>query len=115
LKINEFFSFFPPSHEILIQDLDKADTRLILSVWCRRPAVENPEIEIFSCLIPKATGERVPVGAKVVSIHKKEGLDCLLLDVQLGDLAPGDYDLEIEAVESQTGSSARIQKPITVR
>ena len=66
--------------------------------------------------LTNAAGEEFPVTTKIVESKKvAAGRSALALEIQLPDLASGDYALEITAVDAATGTAHVLRSPFSVK
>ncbi len=109
-------SFYPllPMHcSPLVKNLE-ADDKVILAVIAAVfPADQLPEVNLDVRMTLASTGEEFPLEARILEAKRAEnGKDVLLLEIDLPDLRPGEYELEIKATESTTQAQSVMKTSI---
>ncbi len=57
----------------------------------------------------------IPIGFSVLETGKEGGIDVLLAELDLPDLEPGDYILEVTLVDPSGGTQSSVARPLAVR
>jgi len=109
-------SFYPllPMHcSPLVKNLE-ADDKIILAVIAAVfPADQLPEVNLDVRMTLPSTGEEFPLEARILEAKRAEnGKDTLVLEIDLPDLRPGEYELEITATESATQAQSVMKTSI---
>jgi hypothetical protein len=109
-------SFYPllPMHcSPLVKNLE-ADDKVILAVIAAVfPADQLPEVNLDVRMTLASTGEEFPLEARILEAKRAEnGKDVLMLEIDLPDLRPGEYELEIKATESTTQAQSLMKTSI---
>lgn len=96
-----FYPLLPLHCSPLVKNLE-ADDKVILAVIAAVfPTDQQPEVNLDVQMTMPSTGEEFPLEARILEAKRAEnGKDVLVLEIDLPDLQPGEYELEIKATES---------------
>jgi hypothetical protein len=108
-----FYPLLPMHCSPLVKNLE-ADDKIILAVIAAVfPADQLPEVNLDVRMTLSSTGEEFPLEARILEAKRAEnGKDVLMLEIDLPDLPPGDYELEIKATESATQAQSVMKTSI---
>jgi hypothetical protein len=97
----------------LVKNLE-ADDKIILAVIAAVfPADQRPEVNLDVRMTLPSTGEEFPLEARILDSKRAEnGKDTLVLEIDLPELRPGEYELEIKATESTTNAQSIMKTSI---
>jgi len=108
-SIINFFPLLPRGCSPLVKVLDAGVTRLWAVVPCRFQPGLAREVELDVHLIKLPASERLRLDSEILEVKESEdGAVFLSLEINLPDLEPGEYELEIAALES----AAQIQETV---
>jgi VWFA-related protein len=108
-----FYPLLPMHCSPLVKNLE-ADDKVILAVIAAVfPADQLPEVNLDVRMTLSSTGEEFPLEARILEAKRAEnGKDVLMLEIDLPDLRPGEYELEITATESATQAQSVMKTSI---
>ena len=106
LSLIKIYPFLSNKHSPLIEELEEGTPKLLAIIPCAVANIEEPDIQLSSCLIPHSTGEKIPLSFSIISAEKEKEFDILLIELELPELRPGKYSLEIGAEEVTSGSKS---------
>jgi VWFA-related protein len=111
LSLGDFYKFLPKDHCLVVRDLEPGIKNLLAVLPVT--AAEGPalEVEFSARLHPRAEGEPINLEMEIVDIQETDTqTDILMMEIRLPDLKPGEYELEIEALEKKTSARSFVQK-----
>ncbi len=114
-SLDEIFPFVTNQHSPLIHELDKNVSKLHAVLRCSIIGIQEPVVDISANLIENTSGEKESLSFSILSTEKKEETDILLLELELPELKPGEYSIEIIAEEEKTDSRSRMAQTFKVR
>jgi hypothetical protein len=100
----KIYPFLSNKHSPLVEELEKGTPKLLAIIPCAVTNIEEPDIQLSSCLIQHSTGEKIPLSFSIISAEKEKEFNVILIELELPELRPGKYSLEIGAEEAITGS-----------
>jgi VWFA-related protein len=108
-----FYPLLPIHCSPLVKNLE-ADDKVILAVIAAVfPEDQLPEVNLDVRMTLASTGEEFPLEARILEAKRAEnGKDVLMLEIDLPDLRPGEYELEITATESVTQAQSVMKTSI---
>jgi len=75
-----------------------------------------PAFEFAAWLHPKTEGETMELPIQITDVRTiNENKDILMMDIRLPELAPGEYQLEIEAVGRDTTVRLSVHRHLILR
>jgi len=114
-SLNEIFPFVTNQHSPLIHELDQGVSKLHAVLRCSIIGIQEPVIDISANLIENASGEKESLSFSILSTENKEEMDILLLELELPELKPGEYSLEIIAEGDKTDSRSQMAQTFIVK
>lgn len=116
LSLRNFYKFLPKDHCLVVRDLEpgiKSLLAVLPVVVSKGPA---PEIEFSARLHPRPEGEPINTAMEIVDIQETGAqTDILMMEIRLPDLKPGEYELEIEALEKKTSARSFVRKFLVLK
>ncbi len=110
-SLSDFYKFLPKEHSLVVRELEQGIESLLAVLPLTVAEGPAPEIELSIRLHPMPDGETIDLAAKVVDIKDTDtNTDILMIEIRLPDLKPGEYELEIEALEKERLASSFIRK-----
>ncbi len=111
ISLGEFYKFLPKNHCLVVRDLEPGIKSLLAVLPVAVAEGPTPEIELSVRLLPKPEGEAINLTTEIVDIQKTNTkIDILMMEIRLPDLKPGEYELEIEALEKKTSARSFVRK-----
>ena len=110
-SLSDFYKFLPSNHCLVVRDLESGIESLLAVLPLTVAEGPAPEIELSIRLHPRPEGEAINLAAEIVDIkNTNTNTDILMIEIRLPDLKPGEYELEIEALEKEILASSFIRK-----
>jgi len=112
----DFYPFLPKNGSPLIGALRAGERKIQAVIAAEFPAgAATPKVDL-SFLLTNAAGQAFPIATRIVEMKKIAATrSALALEIDLPDLAPGDYILAITAAEAATKASYILRSPFTVK
>lgn len=111
----DFYPFLPKNGSPLVGALRTGEKTILAVITAEFPAgTAAPKVDL-SFNLTNAAGESFPVATRIVEMKKIAATrSALALEINLPDLAPGDYILAITATEAAIGTMHVLRSPFTV-
>lgn len=110
-SLGEFYKFLPRNHYLIVRDLEPGIRNLLAVLPVAVAEGPAPEIDLSVRLHPRPEGEPINLTTEIVDIQKTNTkTDILMMEIRLPDLKPGEYELEIEALEKKTSARSFVRK-----
>ena len=110
-SLSDFYKFLPRNHCLIVRDLESGIESLLAVLPLTVAEGPTPEIELSIRLHPKPEGEPIDLTAEIVDVKNTDtNTDILMIAIRLPDLKPGEYELEIEALEKEILASSFVRK-----
>jgi len=109
------YYFLSNKNSPLLDELDRGTSTLLGIVLCSIFNIQEPEVDLIANLIDQASYEKIPLTFSIISAKSKEEIDILLIELQLPELQPGKYSLEIIAEEITSNSSSKASRTFIVK
>jgi len=111
LSLSELYKFLPRNHCLVVRDLEPGIRSLLAVLPLTVAEGPAPEIELSVRLHPRPEGEAINLTAEIVDIKNTDtNTDILMIEIKLPDLKPGEYELEIGALEKEILASSFVRK-----
>ncbi len=110
------YPFDTARYSPVMGQIEKGTKSLFAVLRCSFSGIQDPEIKLSASLIHRLNNAAKKPPAKVL-IHKKyheEDTDIFLIELQTGELKPGEYFLYLLADEGKTQSGSRLSIPLKV-
>jgi len=98
-----------------VDTLEKGISKLYAIVHCSHRKIDKPKIELFAHLTQLPSGEKTRLLFSVLKTEKEKETDVLLIEINLPEMLPGRYSLEMIAQEMASGSESRTVQIFNVR
>jgi len=116
LSLINIYPFLSREYSPFVGDLDQGISKLLAAVRCSVVDIQEPEIDISVNLIQHPSGEKIPLSSSILSRKKEDGnMDIFLIELQLPELKPGRYSLEITAEEKTTKLKSQATRTFQVK
>jgi len=111
LSLSDFYKFLPKDHCLVVRDLEPGIKSLLAALPVTAAKGPAPEVEFSVRLHPRPEGEPINLAMEIVDIQETSAkTDILMMEIRLPDLKPGEYELEIEALEKKTFARSFVRK-----
>jgi VWFA-related protein len=111
LSLSELYKFLPRNHCLVVRDIESGIKSLLAVLPLTVAEGPAPEIELSVRLHPRPEGEAINLTAEIIDIkNTSTKTDILMIEIRLPDLKPGEYELEIEALEKEILASSFVRK-----
>jgi hypothetical protein len=100
LSIANIYPFLSNRHSPLVDTLEKGISKLFAIVHCSHKEIDKPNIEFSAHLTQFPSGEKIRLLFSILKTEKEKETDVLLLEINLPELLPGKYSLEMTAQET---------------
>jgi len=111
LSLSELYKFLPRNHCLVVRDLEPGIRSLLAVLPLTVAEGPAPEIEFSVRLHPRPEGEVINLTAEIIDIKNTDtNADILMIEIRLPDLKPGEYELEIGAIEKEILASSFVRK-----
>jgi len=111
LSLSELYKFLPRNHCMVVRDLEPEIRSLLAVLPVSVVEGPAPEIELSVRLHPRPEGEAINLATEIIDIkNTSTKTDILMIEIRLPDLKPGEYELEIEALEKEILASSFVRK-----
>jgi len=118
----EFLSLFPlipRGHTIVVGNLPVGTREIVAVVPVRVqpfPPGNPPRINVGGKLRPHPAGEDTALGLELVDAQRtSDGRQCLVVRIPLPELAPGVYEIEIEAADAASGAADSVRTTLVLK
>ena len=116
LSINDIYPFLDNNFSPLIDEVNKEITSLLAVLRLSITDIPDHEIEISVHLHNHSSQEKVELPDSFILSNKNiEGIEVLLLEIQLPKLEPGDYSIEITADEKKTQAQSQVTRNLKIK
>jgi VWFA-related protein len=110
-SLGEFYKFLPRNHCLVVRDLEQGIKSLLAVLPVAVAEGPTPEIELSVRLHPRPEGKAINLATEIIDIKNTSAkTDVLMIEIRLPDLKPGEYELEIEALEKKTFARSFVRK-----
>lgn len=115
LSIANIYPFLSNRNSPLVDTLEKGSSKLFAVVRCSYIEIEKPKIGLSAHLIHHPSGEKTRLSFAVLKAEKKEDSNVILIEINLPEMQPGRYSLEMTAQESTIGLKSSTFQLFNVR
>lgn len=116
LSINDIYPFLANNFSPLVEEVDRGISSLLAVLRLSIIDIPDHEIEFSVHLFNHASQEKVQLSDSfILSNENIEGTEVLLLEIQLPELDPGNYSIEITADEMTTHASSQATRNFKIR
>ena len=115
LSLNNIYTFLPNKHSPLVKEVDQGISELLAVVRCSVVNIQNPNVELSAHLILHLSGEKFPLTLSIISSKTEQDTYVFLIVLQLPEMKPGDYTIEIMGEEPKTKSKSQVTRTFIVK
>jgi VWFA-related protein len=116
LSLGNVYKYLPKNHRIVVQEIGP-ETKSFFAVL---PVISTghsaSEVEFAVRLRPKPEGESIVLPMQIKDVRPvSKNKNILMMEIGLPELAPGEYELEIEATAKNPSSRFSVRRSLTKR
>ncbi len=116
LSLRDLYRFLPKNHCLVVRDLGNEIKSLLAVLPVTVAEALVPEVEFNARLLPRPEGEPINLAMEIVDIQETGTQTYILMtEIRIPDLKPGEYELEIEALEKKTSARSSVRKSLLVK
>ena len=115
LSISKIYPFLSNQHSPLVDTLEKGISKLFGIVHCSHREIDKPKIELFAYLTQLPSGEKTRLLFSILKTEKEKEINVLLIEINLPEMLPGRYSLEMIAQDMASGSESRTVQTFNVK
>ena len=114
-SLDSIYHFLSNKNSPLLDECEQGVSMLLGVVLCSVFDIQEPEVNLTANLINQASGEEIPLTLSIISSKSKEETDILFIELQLPELQPGKYTLEIIAEEITSNSRSQVTRALRIK
>lgn len=115
LSISNIYPFLSNRHSPLVDTLEKGISKLFAIVQCSHRKIDKPKIVLSAHLTQLPSGEKTRLLFSILKTKKEKDTNTLLLEINLPEMLPGRYSLEMTAHEMTRELKSRTVQTFNVR
>jgi VWFA-related protein len=116
LSLGDIYKYIPKNHQLVVGNISPKTRNLLAVLPVTYLAGPSPEIEFSVLLHPKPEGDALTLPMQINHVHTiSSNKDIVMIEMKLPDSGPGDYELEIEALEKNTSSRFSVRRSLAVK
>ena len=116
LSINDIYPFLANNFSPLVEEIDREISSLLAVVRLSIIDIPDHEIEFSVFLYNHSSQKKVELSDSfILSNENIDGTEVLLFEIQLPELEPGDYSIEITADEMTTQARSQVTRNFEIR
>ncbi len=115
LSIADIYPFLSNRHSPLVDVLEKGSSKLLAVVRCSHREIDEPKVELSAHLIQHPSGEKTQLPFSVLNAKTEEDSNVVLIEIDLPEMLPGRFSLELTAQESTSGQKSSTVQSFSVR
>lgn len=115
-SLGDFYRFHPKNYCIVVREVGTGVKSLLAVIPANVTEGMVPEVTFSVRLLPKPEGEPVVLSNEIVDVQKAgAGAEILVMEIALPEVEPGEYELEIEAVDKNTLGLYYVRKSLVFK
>ena len=116
LSINDVYPYLSNEFSPVVEELEQGILKLLAVVRCSILNIKEPDVELSANLIDHSSNKKVPLSnSSILSTENIEGTEVLFMEIQLPELEPGDYSIEIIADEMTTQARSQATRNLKIK
>ncbi|MEW6455349.1 MAG: VWA domain-containing protein [Acidobacteriota bacterium] len=115
LFLAEYFHFDQAKYSPLLDESLQAESTIFAVVPYSIVDIPTPEVMISANLIEKTSGEIFPLQVSTLSEIKKRELSLRIVNIQIPELPPGEYALNLSTEERNSGLESQVTKIFRIK
>ena len=115
-SLGNVYKYLPKNHRLVVQEIGPVTKNLFAVLPLISTGYSAPEVEFAVRLRPKPEGKSIMLPMKIKDVRSvSETKDILMMEIGLPQIAPGEYELEIQAVGEKTSSRFSLRRSLIKR
>lgn len=115
-SLGDIYKYLPEKYQLVVGEITADIENLLAVLPVSFKAGTTPEVEFFASFQLKPEGDAIEIPMQVIDVQTvRKDKDIVILELKLPDLAPGVYELEIEAYERNTSALFSVRKSLIKR
>lgn len=110
LTLSDYFLFDPTQYSPCLEEAWPKNSTVPAVAAGSILGISAPKVEISAYLVEKVTGESFPLDISVVSETKEGEMMIFFLNIEIPEMEPGEYTLNLFAVEKTSKSLSQVTK-----
>jgi VWFA-related protein len=116
LSLGDIYQYLPENHCLFVREIGPEIKNLLAVLPVTFAGGPVPEVEFIARLHPKPEGKAIVLLIQIIDVQTiRNSKDILMIEMRLPDLEPGEYELEIEAIEKNTSASFSVRRSFIKR
>jgi hypothetical protein len=115
LSIADIYPFLSNRYAPLVDTLEKGSSKLFAIMRCSHREIDKPKIEISVHLTQLPSGEKTRLIYSIIRTEEEKDSNVFLLEINLPEMLPGSYSLEMAAQDTASGLESRAVQTFNVK
>jgi len=116
LSLENVYKYVPKNHSLVVREIGSEIKNLLAVLPVTFAGGPAPEFEFIVRLHPKPEGEAIVLPMEIIDVQAiRDNKDIMMIEMRLPDLVPGEYELEIEAIEKNTSASFSVRRTLKMK
>ncbi len=116
LSLGDIYKYLPENHRLVVREIGPEIKNLLAVLPVTFAGGPAPEVKFIVRFHPKPEGEAILLPMQILDAHAiSDNKDILMIEMKLPDLVPGEFELEIEAIEKNTSSSFSVRRSLKIK
>ena len=116
LSLENVYKYLPKNHNLVVREIGSEIKTLLAVLPVTFAGSPTPEFEFIVRLHPKPEGEAIVLPIQIIDVQAiRNNKDIMMIEMRLPDLVPGEYELEIEAIEKNTSASFSVRGSLKMK
>jgi hypothetical protein len=111
----EAYPYDRAKYSPVIGEVSEGTTKIYGLVPCLEADMILPDIALTAYLSNSASDERMPLAISVLNKSKRAGSEIFFVEIPLGDIPPGKYVINFEAVDKGTDLNSNAQTLLIIK
>jgi hypothetical protein len=115
VSLMDYYQFDSAQYLPLLDNVLDGNSTVSAVVRCAIVDIPNPEVNFLAYLIKKSSWEKFPLTLSVLSEVKEKELEISFINLEIPELPPGAYDMNLIAQEKTSQSISYVTKTFEIR
>ena len=115
LSLVNIYPFLSNQHSPLVDILEKGSSKLLAIMRCSHREIDEPKIELSVHLTQHPSGEKTRLIYSILKTEKEKDSNVYFIEINLPEMLPGRYSLEMAAQEMASGAESRTVQTFDVK